>query len=144
MLAGVALIGSPAHAQDLVSPEPYQSPAADQGKAPPLVSGMWSGPVDDNKGGAGTMDLNLTQIGETVGGTWSLTFPEISAYGSSSLTGKVTSNSLKFKFHPDGTKKSCHGIFASTSATSSSIAGKYHVAGCSDGNNEKGSVTVSP
>ncbi len=143
MLASIALMGSAAQAQDLFSTEPSQSPTAD--KAPPLdVAGMWSGPIDDNKAGEGTMELDFTQKGETVGGTWSFEFPDTGYSGEGALTGKVTSTSLKFKFHPDGTKKSCHGIFASTSATSSSIAGKYHAAGCSDGNNEKGSMTVSP
>ena len=145
MLAGVALIGSPAHAQDLVSPEPYQSPTADKHKAPPLdVAGMWSGPVEDNKAGPGTITLEFTQTGGTVGGTYELDFPDSDLFSEGSLTGKATSKSLKFKFHPDGTKKSCHGIFASTSATSGNVIGKYHAAGCSDGNNEKATLNFSP
>ena len=141
MLASIALTGSPAQAQGLFSTEPSQSPTAD--KAPPLdVAGTWSGPVDDSLAGEGTSELNFTQKGETVGGTWSFEFPDSGVNLEGSLTGKVTSKSLRFKFHPDGAKKSCNGIFASTSATSSSITDKYHAAGCNG--KEKGSMTVSP
>ena|ERR1700677_1723885 len=145
MLASIALTGSAAQAQDLFSTDPSRSPTADKDKAPPLdVAGTWSGPVHDNKGGDGTFEFNFTQKDYKVGGNFSVAFPDIGVYNDGTLTGTVTSKSLKFKFHPDGTGKSCHGIFASTSATSSSITGKYHFAGCADGNNEKGSTTVSP
>ena len=143
LLASIALMGSAAQAQDLFRTEPSQSPSAH--KAPPLdVAGTWSGPVNDNEAGEGTFEVDLTQKGKTVGGTWSFEFPDTGYSGEGTLRGKVTNTSLKFNFHPDGTAKSCNGIFASTSATSSSITGNYHAMGCAHGNKEKGSITLSP
>jgi hypothetical protein len=143
MLASVAMIGSVAYAQDLFTTEPSQTTTAH--KAPPLdVAGTWSGPIDDSVAGPGTVEFQLTQQGETVGGTWSFEFNAGSGIGT--VTGKATSKSVKLKFHVTGATKGCDGIFASTSATSGSITGDYQSKGCggTDDKHEKGTITLSP
>jgi hypothetical protein len=62
----LAFTTSPAHAQDTSifdGQQPAQSDTAtspDKKKPPLTISGLWSGTIDDNLAGSGTLDVDFT------------------------------------------------------------------------------------
>jgi hypothetical protein len=66
--------------------------------SPAIVAGTWSGNVQDNQSGGGALSLSLSQIGNEIFGTWSLTFARSSMAGS--VTGAIFSGAVTLMLTP--------------------------------------------
>jgi hypothetical protein len=93
------------------------------------LTGHWSGPISDNGGGDGFMDVDFTQNGSTIGGTWQMTYdsppngdPTFDTSGT--LAGSVFGNSVEATFTPSDPGR-CEFAVDGTREGEDDIIGNY-------------------
>jgi hypothetical protein len=101
--------------------------------APPDISGLWAGMLDDHHFGEGDLSFEITQNGSKFGGTYN------SSFGGGKLKGKIKSDgSISAALKIEG---SCV-LAAHGTLEAGEITGVYHAAGCAK--SDHGTFTVSP
>jgi hypothetical protein len=148
----LALTTSPAHAQDSSifggqQPDQSESAASPDKKKPPLtISGSWSGSLEDNLAGPGTLDADFTEAPNgDLTGEWSFEFSEGTDFGT--IKGKATSSkvSITFVFAPKAPYLHCRFSVTDGKATDTNIAGKYHFTACGPlTKKEHGTLSIGP
>lgn len=95
---------------------------------PPNVAGPWSGPIEDNDLGRGTISLEVNQKGGNLSGTWSDTLGL-----SGTFKGKIKGDAITATLKEKGAK--CKGKWVGTLVTPDEVTGTYSIFGCkvSDG-----------
>jgi hypothetical protein len=89
------------------------------------ISGTWSGAVADAILGGGTLSLNLNQYGDSVNGTWGLTFPNSNDDLVGTALGTVGGSTLTVLLKPLGGSTCQYGPFELTATvTAGSMSGK--------------------
>ena len=116
-------------------------------KSPPLtITGEWSGSLDDNLAGPGTLDADFTETSNgTLGGTWSFAFSEGTDFGT--IKGKATSDKVDITFVFAKKKPYVHCRFSikTSDASDSEISGNYKLSACGPlTKHENGSLEISP
>ncbi len=131
--AALTLTSSYARAQDGSVFDSQQQSQSDIGtspdaKKPPLtVSGAWSGTLEDNLAGAGTLNVDFTEAPNgQLSGNWSFTFE--SGTDTGTIVGKATATKVKiaFVFTPKAPFIHCKFSVSDAHATDTEIAGNYH------------------
>ncbi|HEY6299562.1 MAG TPA: hypothetical protein VIW95_07950 [Candidatus Binatus sp.] len=148
----LAFTTSPARAQDSSI---FGGQQSDQGetatspdaKKPPLtVSGSWSGTIDDNLAGAGTLDVDFTEAPSgALTGDWSFAFSQGTDFGT--IEGKATSKgvAISFIFVPKPPFIHCKFSMADAHATDTDISGRYHFTVCGSlTKKEHGTLMIAP
>jgi hypothetical protein len=148
----LAFATSPAHAQDSSI---FSGQQSDQGetatspdkKKPPLtVSGSWSGSIDDNLAGSGTLDVDFTEAPNgALTGDWSFAFSEGTDFGT--IKGKATSKevAISFVFAPKAPFLHCKFSMTDAHATDTNISGHYHFTACGPlDKKEHGTLMIGP
>jgi len=147
----LALTTPAAHAQDSSI---FGSQQSDQGetatspdtKKPPLtISGPWSGTLDDNLAGAGTLDVDFTEASNgTLSGDWSFKFSSGTDFGT--IKGKATSNKVAISFVFAKKPPYVHCKFSiATGASDTEISAPYHFTACGPHTkDEHGTLMMSP
>jgi hypothetical protein len=148
----LAITTSPAHAQDSSVFESQKSAQGDTAtlpdkKKPPLtISGPWSGPLDDNLAGAGTLNVDFTEAPNgTLSGDWSFEFSSGTDFGT--IQGKATSNkvAISFIFAPKPPYVHCKFSIAIKNASDTEISAPYHFTACGPHTkDEHGTLMISP
>ncbi|MHB8382098.1 MAG: hypothetical protein ACYDC3_07130 [Candidatus Binataceae bacterium] len=116
-------------------------------KKPPLtVTGAWSGTLDDNLAGPGTLDVNFTQAPNgQLSGSWSFAFSSGTDFGT--VVGKASSSkvAIQFIFAKKPPYIHCKFSVADIHATDTDIAGNYHFTACGPHTrDERGTLSISP
>lgn len=148
--ATLALTTSRAYAQDnsvFGSQQLRDTETSPDKKNPPLViSGPWSGPLDDNLAGEGTLDVDFTEAPNgTLSGDWSFEFAEGTDFGT--IKGKATSDkvAISFIFTPKKPYTHCKFSIATTDASDTEISAPYHFTACGPHTkDEHGTLMISP
>jgi hypothetical protein len=103
---------------------------------PPTLTGGWSGTADDNRHGAGTVDITFTtQTGnnKVVQGTWSAEYGDQTSLGGSAV-GKLNGKSLSLIMDDPTVSRKCRIKFSGKVSVSDGVAeainGKYSLVGC--------------
>jgi hypothetical protein len=148
----LAFTTSPAHAQDSSI---FGGQQSDQGetatspdaKKPPLtISGPWTGSIDDNLAGSGTLNVDFTEASNgALTGDWSFTFSAGTDFGT--IQGKATSKkvAITFVFAPKAPFIHCRFSVTDAKATDTEISGKYHFTACGPlTKKEHGTLSISP
>ncbi|MFZ2060036.1 MAG: hypothetical protein WAU82_03420 [Candidatus Binatus sp.] len=148
----LAFATSPAQAQD---GSIFGGQQSDQGetatspdaKKPPLtVSGSWTGTIDDNLAGSGTLDVDFTEAPNgALTGDWSFMFSEGTDFGT--ITGKATSKkvAISFIFVPKAPYIHCKFSMSDAHATDTDISGHYHFTACGPlTKKEHGTLMIAP
>lgn len=93
---------------------------------PAAIDGTWSGAVTDAILGGGTLSLNLNQFGDSVNGTWGLTFPNANNDVVGTALGTVGGSTLTVLLKPLGGSTCQYGPFELTATVTSggSMSGK--------------------
>jgi len=140
---------SGAHAQDgsIFGGQQDDSSISPDKKTPPLtITGPWSGSLDDNLAGPGTLNADFTETTNgTLGGTWSFTFSAGTDFGT--IKGKATSDKvdITFVFAPKKPYVHCRFSIETSDASDSAISGNYKFAACGPlTKHEEGSLDISP
>ena len=151
LLTAVTLaMTTPAHAQgrSIFDSQQSNSEAATspESKTPPLtISGMWSGDIDDNLAGDGTLDADFTESPNgDLTGEWSFIFDAGTDYGT--IKGKATSDGVSISFIFVPKKPYVHCKFSiKTKASDTEISAPYHFTACGPlTKTEHGTLTISP
>lgn len=154
LLSGITLAFTtlPAHAQDSSIFDGQQSAQGDTAtspdtKKPPLtISGPWSGTIDDNLAGTGTLDVDFTEASNgTLTGDWSFEFSEGTDFGT--IKGKATSDkvAISFIFAKKPPYIHCKFSVADKHATDTDISGPYRFTACGPlTKKEHGTLNISP
>jgi hypothetical protein len=154
LLSGTALAvsSSYARAQDgsvFDSQQPSQSDidTSPDAKKPPLtISGAWSGTLEDNLAGEGTLNADFTEAPNgQLSGNWSFTFE--SGTDTGTIVGKATATKVKiaFVFTPKAPYIHCKFSVTDAHASDTDIAGKYHFTACGPlTHKEHGTLEISP
>jgi len=150
--ATLAFATSPAHAQDSSIFGGQQSDqddtaASPDAKKPPLtVSGSWSGTIDDNLAGSGTLDVDFTEAPNgALTGDWSFAFSQGTDFGT--IKGKATNKdvAISFIFVPKAPFIHCKFSMSDAHATDTNISGKYHFTACGPlTKKEHGHLMIAP
>ena len=148
----MAFTASAARAQDssvFGSQQPSQSDAeaSPDAKKPPLtVSGTWTGTLEDNLAGPGTLDVDFTEAPNgQLSGSWSFAFSSGTDFGT--IVGKATSNkvAIQFIFIPKAPYVHCKFSMTDAHASDTDIAGKYHFTACGPHtHDEHGTLQIGP
>jgi hypothetical protein len=119
---------SVAWAQDASDTEQSEDVSPEPAVAPPDISGMWSGPIDDDTFGMATFTVDITQKGSKLKGDWM-----VSTGFSGTFTGKIESNgvSLTFKLKVKHDSK-CKVTAKGTLESATEISGTYTSKKCAD------------
>jgi hypothetical protein len=117
-----------------------------ESKTPPLtISGMWSGTIDDNLAGDGTLDVDFTEAPNgDLTGDWSFQFDAGTDYGT--IKGKATSDGVAISFIFVPKKPYVHCKFSiKTKASDTEISAPYHFTACGSlTKTEHGTLSISP
>ena len=150
--SALALTTSNARAQDtgvFGSQQPSQSDidTSPDAKKPPLtVTGAWSGTLEDNLAGPGTLDVDFTEAPNgQLSGNWSFAFSEGTNFGT--IVGKATTKKIviQFIFAPKAPYVHCKFSMTDAHASDTDIAGKYHFTACGPHtHDEHGTLEISP
>jgi hypothetical protein len=114
--------------------------ASEPDTAPPDISGLWGGTIDDSELGSGSFDVDFTQNGKKLTGTFST-----SLGGSGNLTGSVSgSGKIHLKFlTPKMNHPKCHASSKGMVSTNT-IALSFKFAGCGkNSGKEFGTIDLS-
>jgi hypothetical protein len=148
----LAFATSHAHAQDSSifggqqSGQGETATSPDAKKPPLTVSGSWSGSIDDNLAGSGTLDVDFTEASNgALTGDWSFTFSEGTDFGT--IKGKATSKgvAISFIFAPKAPFVHCKFSMSDAHATDTDISGHYHFTACGPlTKKEHGNLMIGP
>ena len=148
----LAFTTSPALAQDSSifggqQPDQDETATSPDKKKPPLViSGSWSGTLDDNLAGEGNLDVDFTEAPNgTLTGDWSFEFSSGTDFGT--IKGKATSDkvAISFIFAPKRPFVHCKFSIATTDASDTGISAPYHFTACGPlTKRERGTLMISP
>jgi hypothetical protein len=143
---------SPAHAQDssiFDGQQPAQGDTAtspDKKKPPLTISGPWSGTIDDNLAGSGTLDVDFTEATNgTLSGDWSFHFSAGTDFGT--IQGKATSDkvAISFIFAKKPPYIHCKFSIATAHASDTDISSPYRFTACGPlTKKEHGTLNISP
>jgi hypothetical protein len=99
---------------------------------PADVVGNWSGPLSDALLGNGTLSLSLTEIGDSVSGFWSTSFPDSAEDLDGSVVGHVTGATLSVELKPADPPTCTYGPFAITALVTgtTSMSGTFVTVQC--------------
>ncbi len=93
------------------------------------IAGTWTGAVNDNVAGRGTLTLTLSRSDTTLSGVWSATYTLNSVMnGSGGVTGTITGTQVSATLTPDQTGRMCLGVAASVA--SGQLTGTYYASFC--------------
>lgn len=120
---------------------------ADPDVAPLSIEGAWSGTADDNRHGAGTVDITITtEVKKVVQGTWSVAYGDSTSLGGSAV-GKLNGKSLSLIMDDATVNRKCRIKFSGKVSVSDGIAeeikGHYTLNGCFK-KNSKGTFDLTP
>ena len=110
---------------------------------PAEIAGSWSGPLTDALQGSGTLSFSLAQTGDSVTGTWSITFANPAADVSGLAAGDVSGSTISILLRPSNPPTCQYGPFRITATVTgtSAISGSYASVQCVDG--DTGTFTAS-
>ncbi len=139
---------SSSRAQDssIFSGQQDSSISPDKKKPPLNISGDWSGTIEDNLAGEGTLDAEFTETSNgTLGGTWTFMFDAGTDFGT--IKGKASSDKvdITFVFAPKAPFIHCRFSVSDKNASDSDISGNYKFKACGPlTKHEHGSLEISP
>jgi hypothetical protein len=110
---------------------------------PAEIAGSWTGPVNDAIQGTGTLSFSLAQTGDSVTGTWSITYADSTADVSGRAAGDVNGSTISILLRPSNPPTCQYGPFeiAASVTGPSAISGTYSSVQC--GNGDSGTFTAS-
>jgi len=91
------------------------------------VTGSWSGPISDALLGPGTLSLSLTQVTDSVTGTWATTFPNANNDLVGLLAGNISGSTITVLLQPLGGSTCQYGPFnlTATESGTTALSGKF-------------------
>ena len=98
------------------------------------VTGSWSGPISDAQLGSGTLSLSLTQVSDSVTGTWATAYPNAASDLSGNVEGHVSGPTLSITMKSSNPSTCQFGpinLTASVSGTTSTISSVSGLETCS-------------
>jgi hypothetical protein len=149
--SALALTTSNARAQDtgvFGSQQPSQNDidTSPDAKKPPLtITGAWTGTLEDNRKGGGTLDVDFTEAPDgQLSGTWEFI---TSTVNTGTIVGIATSKKVAIQliFTPKEPFIHCKFSMSDAHASETNIAGKYHFTACGPHtHDEHGTLEISP
>lgn len=111
---------------------------------PAEIAGTWLGPVTDALQGSGTLSFSLAQTGDSVTGTWSITYANSAADVSGLAAGDVSGSTISILLRPSNPPTCQYGPFRITATVTgtSAMSGSYSSVECANG--DTGTFTASP
>jgi hypothetical protein len=97
---------------------------------PPSLQGNWSGSVNDNAAGLGTLGVSFTQDGCRFGGTWQSNYSGTAFDNSGTLSGRSEGASLAAELTPSN-PGACGFDVVGTLVDPGTIAGTFAATNCS-------------
>ncbi len=114
--------------------------APDSQTVPAQMAGTWTGSIDDVKYGVGTLTLDLTQIKSTVGGTFSIEWPQDSPSGT--VKGSAKGEKVKLTVTATNQPHACTVKLTGKVLTLDEYTGSYKAIGNSRHCKAKGTFDV--
>jgi hypothetical protein len=111
----------------------------DKKAPPPNIAGAWSGSIDDNDAGTGSLSLDVTQKNSKINGEFDCYF------GSGSFSGSINSAGvIKFTAKLEGScKGTCHLQVNASLPHPTEMSGTYKVQGCKHAKGDSGTFLVT-
>lgn len=108
---------------------------------PPDLAGNWSGTVDDDVCGPGTVALTISQNGCAVGGTWSSSFANSDCNNGGSISGDADGGALDGELIPGDPDNCTLDVAGAVSAGDDQVSGTYATIDCTQSGG--GSFTIT-
>lgn len=101
------------------------------------LNGTWKGTATDSQTGSGTASVTLSQSGQSLSGTWQVTFQGVVSTGNA--TGAVNGANLVLTLEPSSQTDCTVNVTGTVSG--STISGDYSLSGCSS--TDTGTLTLT-
>lgn len=94
-------------------------------------AGNWSGSIDDQRLGSGTLTLSISQTGDSVSGIWSTAYADTANDIGGRVTGSVSGSTLSILLRPLSPPTCQYGPFEVTATlTGTALSGTYTTVQC--------------